>query len=161
MDLAVGAEDPQKVTVTNEANVRAVANVIQVKSGHGVVMAGLIGEREVEELAKTPFLGDLPYVGFLFRAKETIREKTEVLVFVEAKVLDPRPEVARAESYQDFCLSRRYVEGEFLDNPLETGMYRVGFGSYLPPLGCAEECYWTRQHRKVRKICTHFDDLRE
>jgi hypothetical protein len=142
-----------------ENNVRAVSNVIQVKSGHGVVMAGLIGNRETQELGKVPVIGDLPVIGFLFRNKVVVRQKTEVLIFIEAKVLDPEPCVARAESANDFVLSQPFVEGELLDNPLEYGFFRVGFGTYLPPHTCGEKIYWERFGRDVRNACTHTDDI--
>jgi hypothetical protein len=154
-------DEPELSGVNTENNVRAVANVIQVKSGHGVVMAGLIGEREIDDSAKVPVLGDVPVVGFLFRSKATSRVKTEVLIFVEACVLDPDPGMARAESAHDFQLGQPYVAGELLDNPLECGMYRAGFGTYLPPHTCHERVFWQRFGRKVRKIKTHVDDAAE
>ncbi|MEM9366491.1 MAG: hypothetical protein AAGD07_10890 [Planctomycetota bacterium] len=161
VNVDIGGPNPVEINANTEQNVRAIANVIQIKSGEGVVMAGLIGEREEEVLNKIPILGDLPYVGFPFRSKSTTRQKTELLIFLEAAVLDRRPEVAKAQSVHDFQLGRAYVEGELLDNPLECGMYRAGFGTYLPPLRKGEELYWTRHHRKIRKIATHLDDIRE
>lgn len=158
-ELALG--DEPTTGANAETNVRAVANVIQVKSGHGVVMAGLIGEREVDDSDKVPVLGDIPGIGFMFRSKQTARVKTEVLVFIEAEVLDPNPHVARAESAHDFTLGKAYVQGEFLDNPLEYGMYRVGFGTYLPPCTRGEGVFWERFGRKVRKAHTHVDDAFE
>jgi hypothetical protein len=149
------------VGVAGEVNVRAVANIVQIKSGHGVVMAGLIGEREVEQLTKVPILGDAPVVGYLFRSKSTDRQKTEVLIFIEATVLDSRPEVARAETANDFLLGQPHVLGELLDSPLEFGMYRAGFGTYLPPHSPQERVFWERLGRKVRKACTEFDDAVE
>jgi hypothetical protein len=151
--------DADLTSVSSEGNVRAVANVIQVKSGHGVVMAGLIGERESEQTSKVPVLGDVPVVGALFRSRFTERFKTEVLVFVEAQVLDRDPNIARADSAQNFALGRSYVEGELLDNPLETGLYRVGIGTYLPPHSRDEEIFWERFGRSVRRIKTHVDDI--
>ena len=158
-NLAVGDDPTLGKSLMAEKNIRAVANVIQVKSGQGVVMAGLIGEREVESVAKVPFVGDLPLVGAAFRSKTTSREKTEVLIFIEAKVLDRDPGIARAESSHDFRLGKSYVDGEFLDNPLECGMYRVGFGNYLPPAHHSEQVYWNRFGRKLRNIATHADDI--
>jgi len=145
-------------SLNTEKNVRAVANVIQIKSGEGVVMAGLIGEREAEVVRKIPVLGDIPGAGFFFRSKQTTRQTPEGLIFIEAQVLDPRPDVARAESGHDFQLGKPYLGHELLDNPLDLGMHRVGFGTYLPPTRHAEELYWERYGRKVRKIATHLDD---
>ena len=144
-----------------ESNVRAIANVIQVKSGHGVVMAGLIGEREVEEITKTPVLGDLPLVGSLFRAKTADRVKTEILIFVEAEVLDSDPQIARAESSRDFLLGQSYVNGEVLENPLEIGLYRAGIGPYLPAYSEGEKLYWQKFHRKLRRVKTHIGETLE
>lgn len=144
-----------------ETNIRAVSNVIQLKSGNGVVMAGLIGEREIEEISKTPILGDLPVVGSLFRAKTVDRVKTEVLVFLEAEVLDPDPHIARAESYEDFILGRDFVNGELLDNPLEVGLHRAGIGPYLPAYSECECIFWEKYHRKLRKMRTHAAEILE
>jgi hypothetical protein len=154
-------ETAQTVSVSSEDNVRAVANVLQVKSGHGVAMAGLIGEREIEEAVKVPILGDAPVIGYLFRSKATNRQKTEVLIFIEATVLDSCPDLARAESAYDFQLSQPHVAGELLDSPLEFGMYRVGFGTYLPPHTHHEHVFWQRLGRKIRKAATHLDDAVE
>jgi hypothetical protein len=145
--------------VTAETNVRAVSNVIQVKSGHGVVMAGLIGNREFEDVQKVPVVGDIPVLGALFRSKITTRQKTEVLIFIEAQVLDPDPCVARAESSMNFRLGQPYVDRDFLDNPLEVGMRRAGFGTYLPPTTPLERAYWERLGRKVQKGATTIDDI--
>lgn len=149
------------ITGTTESNVRAISNVIQVKSGFGVVMAGLIGEREIEEINKTPILGDLPVVGSLFRAKTVQRLKTEVLIFIEAEVLHSDPCIARAESYRDFVLGRKYVKGGLLENPLEVGMYRAGIGPYLPAWSKSESVFWEKYHRKLRKMRTHASEILE
>jgi hypothetical protein len=147
-----------KRNVTLEDNVRAISNIVQVKSGEGVVMAGLIGEREVETVSKVPVLGDVPVVGALFRSKQTDRAKTETLIFVEAKVLDSDPCVARSQSHDDFRLANPYLNRDLMDNPLEFGMYRAGFGTYLPPHSHDEWVYWERFGRKIRRICTEVDD---
>src|SRR5262249_52188796 len=93
----------------SETNVRGIANIVQVNSGHGVVIGGLIGERDIKLLDKTPILGDIPVVGFFFRSTQTQRQKTEVLVFIEAQVIDPDPDAGRAQSYQDFRFGAPFV----------------------------------------------------
>jgi hypothetical protein len=152
-------DTPDAISVNFEDNVRAIANTIQIRSGEGVVMAGLIGDRELDQQNKVPILGDLPYVGFLFRSKEVLRQKTEVLIFLEAQVLDPVAPIARAQSSEDFMLSQDYVDGPLLDNALEVGINRVGIGSYLPPARKHECIYWERHGRKIQKMATHVDDI--
>jgi type II secretory pathway component GspD/PulD (secretin) len=147
--------------VTIEDNVRAIANIVQVKSGEGVVMAGLIGERDVEVVSKVPILGDIPLAGALFRSKQADRAKTETLIFVEARVLDSDPRVSRYQSHEDFHLASDYVAGDLSSNPLARGMYRSGFGSYLPPHSKSERVFWERFGRRVRNVVTTIDDLSE
>lgn len=160
--LQAGSDDTDETVSTNvETNVRAVSNIIQVKSGEGVVMAGLIGNRDEEAVDKIPVLGDLPYVGALFRSKEVLRRKTELLIFIEANVLDRRPEVARAQSAEDFRMGYDYVDDGLLDNALELGMQRIGFGSYLPPIRHGEEIFWERHGRNIQRIQTHVDDFKK
>jgi type II secretory pathway component GspD/PulD (secretin) len=154
--------EPTDRPINFEDDVRAVANVIQVKSGYGVVMAGLLGEHEKKIVRKVPVIGDAPVVGFLFRSKGTERQKTETLIFVEAKVLHDDPCIAKAQSYEDFRLGEAYVRSsDVLDNPLEEGVYRAGFGTYLPPYSCDEARFWERLGRKVRRAATVLDDATE
>ena len=94
------------------------------------------------------------------RARERIRDTVRRTPCLRARFFRD-PAVARAQSSQDYLLGQEYVAGPFLDNPLELGMYRVGFGSYLPPTHPTEQIYWERFGRKVHKIATHVDDVLE
>jgi Flp pilus assembly secretin CpaC len=170
LSIVVRLSDTGTQTLTNEGklndtnfenNIRAISNVVQVKSGEGIVMGGLISELDQKTVSKVPGLGDIPVVGFLFRSKENKRSKVETLIFVEARVLDPDPCVARQQTYEDFLLGTPFVAGNFLSNPLEEGMERTGFGTYLPPLCPAESRYWERLCRKVKMVATKLDDITE
>ena len=76
-------------------------------------------------------------------------------------MLDTDPCVARAQSAHNFTLGQPYVAGEFLENPLEYGLYRAGFGAYLPPHSKGEQIFWERLGRKIRRACTTIDDAIE
>jgi hypothetical protein len=133
-----------------EDNVRAISNIVQVKSGHGVVMGGLIGMRDVEVMQKTPILGDLPYAGFLFRSKQTDRAKTETLIFVEATVLASDPDCMKAASAEDFCNAKQHLYGGICDSDLHEGMYRAGLTTpYLPQPTHGEVEYWREYHQQM------------
>lgn len=155
------AVDPAKATTgsTGETNVRAVANVVQLKSGNGVVMAGLIGERENEESTKIPGLGDIPYVGSLFRSRSKTRLKTEVLIFVEARVVDSQPEVARYQSAEDYRLSQPFLRDNLLDNPLECCLQRSGVAPYACDCGLNEREFWQIHGREIRQAKRHLNDI--
>lgn len=70
-------------------SVRSVQTKLSVYNGATVVMGGLITENRTTIEDKIPFLGDIPYVGRLFRSKAESSEKRNLLVFVTARLVDP------------------------------------------------------------------------
>ena len=59
---------------------------VLVQSGDTVVIGGLIYEKETETVAKIPFLGDIPVIGWAFKKQKTEVETQEILVFVTPTV---------------------------------------------------------------------------
>ncbi len=66
---------------------RFTDHVVRVKSGETIVIGGLIRSDEIEEMSKVPLLGDLPLLGQLFRHRRTVRDHTEVVMFITASIL--------------------------------------------------------------------------
>ncbi len=62
---------------------------VVIWDGHTLVLGGLITEQLQKIDDKVPFLGDIPMVGRLFRSKTTQRNKTDLLIFVTARLIDP------------------------------------------------------------------------
>jgi type IV pilus assembly protein PilQ len=60
---------------------------VLVNNGETVVLGGVFSSVELQTVTKTPFLGDIPYLGRLFRKNTVSNEKTELLVFVTPKIL--------------------------------------------------------------------------
>lgn len=67
---------------------RTAQTTVMVRDGETIVIGGLVQDRESETVAKVPFLGDLPILGFLFRSKSTSRQRQELLVFVTPKIME-------------------------------------------------------------------------
>jgi type IV pilus assembly protein PilQ len=61
---------------------------VLVDNGETVVLGGILTTEEVESLLKTPFFGDLPVIGNLFRYTENTSDKVELLVFITPRILD-------------------------------------------------------------------------
>jgi type IV pilus assembly protein PilQ len=63
--------------------------VTQVLVGNGetVVLGGVFRTEDLESVTKTPFLGDIPYLGRLFRATTKRTVKTETLIFITPRIL--------------------------------------------------------------------------
>lgn len=76
-------------------HVRSVSTQLSVYNGATVVMGGLITEDRKAMEDKIPFLGDLPYVGRLFRSRSEQSTKRNLLVFVTARLVDPAGRAVR------------------------------------------------------------------
>ncbi|MEG2062467.1 MAG: hypothetical protein RR007_02245 [Kiritimatiellia bacterium] len=68
---------------------REISTYLSVYNGSTVVMGGLITEKRNSFEDKVPILGDLPFVGFLFRSKGEFSEKRNLLIFLTARLVDP------------------------------------------------------------------------
>ena len=69
--------------------VRSVATSVQIYNDATVVMGGMITEERYTNEDKIPFLGDIPFLGHLFRNKYEQSEKRNLLLFVTARLVDP------------------------------------------------------------------------
>jgi len=70
------------VIATNEIQ----TNVL-VANGETVVLGGVFQTSEREAVVKTPFFGDLPLIGRLFRRTEMTKQKSELLIFITPRIL--------------------------------------------------------------------------
>jgi type IV pilus assembly protein PilQ len=83
---APGAVTPAGVQITT----KHVKTEVLVENGGTVVIGGIYQESNRVDITKVPFLGDLPYVGFLFKNNTTTNNKTELLVFITPRVVNER-----------------------------------------------------------------------
>ena len=60
---------------------RKAETTVQVRNGESIVLAGLLQDRREEIIHKFPLLGDIPFLGGIFRSNEFRNTKTE-LVFI-------------------------------------------------------------------------------
>jgi type IV pilus assembly protein PilQ len=61
---------------------------VLVDNGETVVLGGILTTEELSRIVKTPFLGDLPVLGRLFRFNEQSNQKVELLIFITPRILD-------------------------------------------------------------------------
>jgi len=60
---------------------------VLVGNGETVVLGGVFRTVDVEQESKVPILGDIPYVGRLFKNTSVTQEKTETLIFITPRIL--------------------------------------------------------------------------
>jgi type IV pilus assembly protein PilQ len=66
---------------------REVQTEVIVRDGETAVIGGIIEEEIHKDVQKVPFLGDIPVVGWLFKAKKNTKTKKELLIFISPHVL--------------------------------------------------------------------------
>lgn len=66
---------------------REITTGVLMENGQTVVIGGVYEFSSREDLAKVPFLGDLPALGNLFRRANNTASKAELLVFVTPRIL--------------------------------------------------------------------------
>ena len=65
----------------------ATTNIL-VRDGETLVIGGLVQDSVIEQRKKVPILGNLPLVGNLFRSKSVSKEKTDLIIFITAVIMD-------------------------------------------------------------------------
>ena len=66
----------------------SVSTRVLVNDGQTVVLGGVFREEQTTTVAKTPVLGDIPYVGNLFKRTENTETKTELLIFITPSIIN-------------------------------------------------------------------------
>jgi type IV pilus assembly protein PilQ len=72
---------------TGALSSNTVTTSVIVENGGTVVIGGLSTEAETQSQERVPFLGDLPYVGFLFKTTSKNSSRAELLVFITPRIV--------------------------------------------------------------------------
>ncbi len=68
-------------------DVRETSTVVTVGDGETVFIGGMMQERTQETVKSVPLLGDIPYLGALFRSNEQVKKKTELVILISPRVV--------------------------------------------------------------------------
>ena len=60
---------------------------VLVKNGETIVLGGVFQVSDVTATTQTPFLGDIPYLGRLFKRTTESKDKIETLIFITPRIL--------------------------------------------------------------------------
>lgn len=71
-----------------EVNLREMTTMARVKSGHLLVIGGIIDDMEGVEGNKVPFLGDLPLVGWAFKSERKYKQKRELVILLRPQIVE-------------------------------------------------------------------------
>ena len=68
-------------------NKREIKTTVMVESGATVVLGGLIDEDVQESVQKVPLLGDIPFLGHLFKSTSNSTRKRNLMVFLRPTII--------------------------------------------------------------------------
>jgi general secretion pathway protein D len=112
-------------------NKRSIESNVVVDDGQIIVLGGLIEDKFTEKKSKVPLLGDIPYLGALFRSESREKNRTNLMVFL-------RPVVLRdAESANKLSLDRYdLIRAQQKDaQPSSSLLMPINESPVLPPSG--------------------------
>ena len=91
LDLDVNKDSRGEKTDQGIAiDTKHVKTQVLVENGGTVVIGGIFTLDEAQNETKVPVLGDIPYVGNLFKSRERTSRKQEMLIFITPKVISDR-----------------------------------------------------------------------
>lgn len=83
VQTALGTFIPAKDT-------RSVQTKVLVENGGTVILGGIFEQVESNNVNKVPLLGDIPFLGWLFKNQSKTEDKTELLIFISPRVVSER-----------------------------------------------------------------------
>jgi type IV pilus assembly protein PilQ len=93
LDLVV-TQDTRGETVSTSTgpavaiDTQEISTQVLVENGETIVLGGIFQQTSADDINKIPLLGDLPFVGNLFKNTSIVHEKRELLIFVTPKILN-------------------------------------------------------------------------
>jgi type IV pilus assembly protein PilQ len=91
LDVDVTKDSRGETTAQGIAiNTKHVRTQVLVENGGTVVIGGIFELQENESVSQVPLLGDVPYLGNLFKTRTRNTSKQELLVFITPKVIAER-----------------------------------------------------------------------
>ncbi len=118
-EVSTISNDAQAVDlITNKRNIKT--NVL-VDDNHLVVLGGLIEDRVRESEQKVPLLGDIPYLGALFRSKSVNRDKVNLMVFLHPTIIRDNETADRHSSAKYNYIRAMQLEKDNEGVPLMSG----------------------------------------
>jgi len=124
LQLYTEVSSVDQATINNSAsnggfsiNKRSVQSTVLADDGSIVVLGGLIGDNYSASNSKVPLLGDIPWIGQLFRSENKNRQKDNLMIFLRPVIVrDLEDSTAIAENRYD--LMRDQQLGYQTDNRL-------------------------------------------
>ena len=82
-------QSPIIVTLLNVRDI--ITQEVRIKDGQTLVIGGLFTEQEAAQMAKVPYMAELPVLGAFFRTTLKGRNRTELMLMITPKIVEEDP----------------------------------------------------------------------
>jgi general secretion pathway protein D len=103
-------------------NTREIRTSVFVEDGGTVVLGGLIDEDVQESVSKVPILGDIPFLGKLFRSTSSTKNKRNLMVFLRPTIIRDGATLNRISHSKYNFIRAQQLEKEAKGVPLMPGL---------------------------------------
>lgn len=87
-DRTVGTVGQNTIQISlPTVDLRELNTTVKIKDGEMVIIGGLIQNRDRTQDNQVPFLGRIPILGYLFKSREMVKEKTELVIMLKPTVV--------------------------------------------------------------------------
>ncbi|MEY8252471.1 MAG: type IV pilus secretin PilQ family protein, partial [Colwellia sp.] len=89
LDLVVTQDTISDITsgFAPAIDTQRIGTQVLVNNGETIVLGGIYQQAIISTVSKIPILGDIPYLGWLFRNSSQLNEKKELLIFVTPRIV--------------------------------------------------------------------------
>jgi general secretion pathway protein D len=95
-----------------QLNVQEIDSILNMRSGEVAILGGLLQDSANSETESVPVLGEVPVVGNLFKRKLDTVNKSELVIFLKATIVDAPGSIHNTdkELYRQFAQDRRPIK---------------------------------------------------
>jgi len=80
---------------------QGLETTVLIKSGHTLIIGGLIQDHQSKQSSRVPILGDIPVLGRAFQSNTDDFTKTELVIFLTPQIMDPAESTAETQRFFD------------------------------------------------------------
>ena len=101
----------QGVPIFNITGRSLSSGSVRLRDRQTLVLTGVIRDSDSEIIRKWPVLGDLPFIGQMFRSSDSQREKQELVILVTPSIVDDESGGAYGYGYRPSTREARQLMG--------------------------------------------------
>lgn len=98
---------------------RRATTTVSVQNGQSVIIGGLISATDDQRRKKVPVLGNIPYLGALFRSTKAIKDRKELLIILTPQLLRTGKEYDDAKVMTEDHLRRSSIKDQLQRDKLQ------------------------------------------